>query len=89
MYKKRERLLQVSVCKRENIGIMDGGKQLVFRRNNLPIHHFIVQRHHGEIQIRVLVGKLLQGGVKPSSKDLGRAQLEFFSLFLEPLGLLL
>ena len=68
---------------------MEGSsKQLVFRRNDLPIHHFIVQRHHGEIQIRVLAGELLQGGVKPSSEDLGRAQLEFFNLLLEPLVLL-
>ena len=42
MYKKRECLLQVSISKGESIGIVDGGKQLVFRRNNLPVHHFVV-----------------------------------------------
>ena len=68
---------------------MDGGRRLVFRRNNLPIHHLVVQRHHGEVQIRILAGELLQGGVKPSSENLGGAQLEFFNLLLEPLILLL
>ena len=42
MYQKGKKLLQVSVCKRENRGISDGGKQLVFRGNDLPIHHFVV-----------------------------------------------
>ena len=39
---KKEKLLQVSVCKRKNRGISDEGKQLIFRRNVLPIHHFVV-----------------------------------------------
>ena len=39
---KKGKLLQVSVCKRENRGISGGGKQLIFRRNDLPIHHFVV-----------------------------------------------
>ena len=67
MYKKRESLLQVSISKGESIGIVDGGKQSVFRRNNLPIHHFVVERHHGEVQIGILAGELLQGGVDGDS----------------------
>jgi len=85
---KGKNLLQVSLSKGESIGIMDGGKQLIFRRNNLPVHHLVVQRHHGEIQVRVLAGELFQGSIEPSSEDLARAQLELFNLLLEPLVLL-
>ena len=61
---------------------MDGGKQSIFRRNNLPVHHLVVERHHGKIQVGVQAGELFPGGLESSSKNLGRAQLKFFDLFL-------
>ena len=82
MYKKRESLLQISISKGESIGIVDGGKQSVFRRNNLPVHHLVVQRHHGEIQVGVQTGELFPGSIESSGENLGGTQLKFFNLFL-------
>jgi len=69
--------------------VKGSSERSVFRGNNLPVHHFVVERHHGEVQIGILTGELLQGGVESSSENLGGAQLKFFNLLLEPLVLLL
>ena len=80
--------------KGESIKVVDGGNQSVFSRNNLPIHHLVVEGHHGKIQIGEQAGKLFPGGLESSSKNLGRTQikffdliLKFFNLFLQPLVL--
>ena len=72
MHKKKEELLQIKFVQKgisiNSQGVSDGGRRLIFRRHDLPIHHFIAYRHHGEVKLGVLAGDLLQGG-----KDLGRA----------------
>ena len=89
----KERKLQVKIVQKE-IGtksqeISDGGKRLIFRRPDLPVHHFVAYRHHGEVELGVLASDLLQGGVEPGGKELGGALLKLFGLLLELLGLLL
>ena len=75
--RRKEKLLQVKfVQKGTSINsqvIRDGGKRLILRRHDLPIHHFITYRHHGEVELGVLAGDLLQGGVESGGKDLGGA----------------
>jgi len=56
--------------------ISDGGRRLIFRRHDFPIHHFIAYRHHGEDELRVLTSDLLQGGVESGGKDLGGGDVE-------------
>ena len=65
----KEGKLQVKIVQTEisakSQEISDGGKRLIFRRHDLPIHHFVADRHHGEVELGVLASDLLQGGVEP------------------------
>ena len=72
-FEYREKKITSKDRAKEDRQISDGGKWLIFRRNDLPIHHFVTNRHHGEVELGVLAGDLLQGGVEPSGEDLGRA----------------
>ena len=65
----KEGKLQVKIVQTEisakSQEISDGGKRLIFRRHDLPIHRFVADRHHGEVELGVLASDLLQGGVEP------------------------
>ena len=46
---KKRKFITSRLGKGESIKVVDGENQSIFSRNNLPVHHLVVKRHHGKI----------------------------------------